>query len=131
VVLLVGVTALGLMEAADKPRPKKQTKPPDVCVIALKIERDGSNVALEGTVRNNSGRPMKGLVLFFEFIEPGGRMISRMNTEVTGTTLDPEHEGEFLAQTPDQVRAVSVRLDAEDKEGRNLTLDKPGPHVIQ
>ncbi|MFN7923665.1 MAG: FxLYD domain-containing protein [Bryobacteraceae bacterium] len=117
---------------ADKKRPKaKADKPPDLVVVTLKVQREAGNFAVEGTVRNNSDKPMKGLVLFFEFMEPGGRTISRMNTTVSEVTLEPGEEGEFLTQTPDQVRAVHVKLDAEDKDGRYFTIDKPGPYAIQ
>lgn len=120
------------LSAADKKRPKtKPDKPPEVVIVSFKVERDSGNFSVEGTVKNNSGKPMKGLVLFFEFMEPGGKTISRMNTTVTEHTLEPGEEGEFLTQTPDQVRAVHVKLDAEDKEGRYFTIDRPGPHTIQ
>ncbi len=49
-------------------------------------------------------------------------MISRMTTIASEHAVDPGEEAEFLTQTPDQVRAVHVRLDAEDSKGRYLRL---------
>lgn len=128
-----GCLALALcLVAAEKKRPKaKPEKPPEVVIVDFKVHRDAGNFAVEGRVRNNSDKPMKGLVLFFEFMEPGGKTISRMNTTVSDTPLEPGDEGEFLTQTPDQVRAVHVKLDAEDKDGRYFTIDKPGPYTIE
>lgn len=119
-------------EAAKK-KPKKASgpQPPEVKVAEFKIQRDGGLIAVEGRLVNGSEKPFKGLVLFIEFLEFNGKMISRKNTEVTGNTVAPGEDSEFTTQTPDQVRAVHVRLDVEDKEGRYLTVDKPGPYVIE
>jgi hypothetical protein len=127
---IVLIAACALL-AADKKRSKDKNKPPDVEIVSLKIQREERNIALEGVVRNNSPKPMKGLVLFFEFLEFNGRMISRMKTEVSEEMLQPGEEAEFLTQTPDQVRAVDIRLEAEDRDGRNLLINKPGPHRIE
>jgi hypothetical protein len=127
---IVVLAAACALLAADKKRPK-DNKPPDVEVVSLKIQREERIIALEGVVRNNSPKPMKGLVLYFEFLEFNGRMISRMKTEVSEETLDPGQEAEFLTQTPDQVRAVDIRLEAEDRDGRYLLINKPGPHRIE
>ncbi|MBM3736253.1 MAG: hypothetical protein FJW39_10750 [Acidobacteria bacterium] len=114
-----------------RPRRKPgEKRPPDLNIAALKIQRENGIITLDGTVRSTALKPLDGVVLFFEFLEPGGKMISRMIADVTTKTLNPGDEGEFLSQTPDQVRAVHVRLDAEDAKGRYLILDKPGPYVI-
>lgn len=114
--------------AAQKSKNKKGG--PEIQIVNLKIQRDGGMVALEGKVKNVSDKPLRGLVVFFEFLQFDGRMISRMTTQVSENVMDPGEEGEFTTQTPDQVRAVHVRLDAEDTQGRYLKVDKPGPHVI-
>ncbi len=131
---LIALAALALCFGAAqerrKPRKKNDKSPPEVA-LELKIQRDGDKIVLDGKVRNIAIKPLEGVVLFFEFLEPGGKMISRMNTEASEHKLDPGDEGEFQTQTPDQVRAVSVRLDAEDKKGRYLRLDKAGPFTIE
>lgn len=117
-----------LPAAAQKSKTKKGA--PEVQIVSLKVQRDGATVALEGKVKNVSEKPLRGLVIFFEFLQFDGRMISRMTTQVSEDVMGPGEEGEFTTQTPDQVRAVHVRLDAEDTQGRYLKVDKPGPHVI-
>ncbi len=114
--------------AAQKSKSKKGAA--EVQVVSLKVQRDGGMVALEGKMKNVSDKPLRGLVIFFEFLQFDGRMISRMTTHVSEDVMNPGEEGEFTTQTPDQVRAVHVRLDAEDTQGRYLKVDKPGPHVI-
>jgi hypothetical protein len=45
--------------------------------------------------------------------------------------VEPGEEGVVEAQTNSQARMVSYRIDAEDKDGRYLTLDRPGPFAIE
>lgn len=125
---LIVCLLLAFPAAAQKNKSKKGAA--EVQILNLKIQRDGGNVALEGRVKNVSDKPLRGLVFFFEFLQFDGRMISRMTTSISEDVLNPGDEGEFTTQTPDQVRAVHVRLDAEDTQGRYLKVDKPGPHVI-
>lgn len=127
-VALVLCLSTGLPVAAQKGKTKKGG--PEVQIVNLRVQRDGGVIALEGKVKNVSEKTLRGLVVFFEFLEPGGQMISRMTTQVTDEEMKPGDEGEFLTQTPDPVRAVHIRLDAEDTQGRYLKVDKPGPHVI-
>jgi len=127
--------ALALMTAGawqkERARRAKGPRPPDIAVVTFKVHREPGVVAVEGRVRNNSDRVLKGLVMFFEFLESDGKMITRKNTMVTDTSLGPGDEEEFLTQTVYPVRAVHVRLDAEDKDGRYLRVDKPGPYAIE
>ncbi|MEZ5351767.1 MAG: FxLYD domain-containing protein [Bryobacteraceae bacterium] len=125
------VAAFTMAGAADKKPNKKAKGAPDLAITSLKIEREDKVVSIEGVVKNISGKPIRGVILFFEFLEFNGRMISRMKTEATEHVLEDGEEVEFLAQTPDQVRAVDIRVDAEDKSARYLIPDKPGPHRIE
>jgi hypothetical protein len=97
----------------------------------LDVRREGAVILLDGTVRNTGTRPFKGIVLFFEFFEPSGKMIVRKTIAVTESLVEPGEEASFEAQTPDIVRAVGYKIDAEEKDGRYLTIDKPGPNVIE
>lgn len=134
VIALLSAAGLALAQERRRSRPKpdkKKPKPPELLLIELKIERGAKTISVDGRVRNNSEKPLEGVVLFFEFMEPGGKTISRMIARVTDGPVPPGDEGEFLTQTPDQARAVHVRVDAEDGKGRYLIVDKPGPHVIE
>jgi hypothetical protein len=102
-----------------------------VGVVRISVQREQRLVAVEGIVRNNSDRPLRGLVVFFSFLDADGHTITRKKTQVGAGTLEPGDEGEFLGQTPDPVRAVQIRLEAEDKDGRVLRVDKPGPYDIE
>lgn len=134
-VLTVCVLAVSLawplLAQKGKRSAKDKEKPPELEVVELRIARDGKLVNLDGRVRNISAKPMKGIVLFFEFLESDGKMISRMIADVTKEVVPPGEDSAFETQTKDQSRAVSVRVDAEDAEGRYFRVDRPGPHEIE
>jgi hypothetical protein len=121
---------LGLPQNS-KQKKQDAARSPDLQVSSMEVRREGKVILLDGTVRNTSTRPFKGIILFFEFFEPGGKMIVRKTIAVTESRVEPGEDASFEAQTPDIVRAVEYKLDAEDKDGRYLTLDKPGPNVIE
>ena len=127
--------AVGAWLPAQKERraaaAKDKNKPPDLEIVELKIHRDEKIITVDGRVRNISAKPMKGVVLFFEFLESDNKMISRMIAEVTKDTIAPGGDEPFETQTKDQSRAVSVRVDAEDIDGRYFKLDKTGPFEIE
>lgn len=127
--------AVCLLLGQDKVKDRSKRKPdpnklPEV-TVELKIERDAGSIKLDGKAKNVGVKPLDGIVLFFEFLEPGGKMISRMTTIASEHPVQPGEEAEFLTQTPDQVRAVHIRLDAEDSKGRYLRLAKSGPFTIE
>lgn len=134
-ILMLLAIALGLPALAQKgkrdAKGKEKEKPPEIEVIELKIARDGKVVNVDGRVRNISAKPMKGIVLFFEFLESDGKMISRMIADVTKEVVPPGGDSGFETQTKDQSRAVSVRVDAEDVDGRYFRVDRPGPYEIE
>jgi hypothetical protein len=120
------------MPAQQKDRRKTAgPKGPDIMVLNFKIQREPRTISVEGSIRNSSDRTLSGIKLYFVFLESGGAMITRKNIEVEEEALEPGDESSFLGQTVDPVRAVWVRLEAADKSGRVLTVDKPGPYNIE
>ncbi len=127
--LLAAVTWAPAQRGRNKEKDKG--KPPDLELVELKIRRDEKVITVDGRVRNISSKPMKGVVLFFEFLESDHKMISRMIAEVTKDVVAPGEDASFETQTKDQSRAVAVRVDAEDADGRYFLVNKPGPHEIE
>ncbi len=121
---------LGSLWSAQE-RKGKSPRPPELAVLELKVQREPGHVIVDGRVRNNTGKSLKGLNLFFHFLAPGGATISRQQTRVAENPMEPGEEGSFHAQSVDPVRAVHIRLEAEDQDGRYLRVDKPGPYTIE
>jgi hypothetical protein len=132
---LAAMLVMALVSAiAFAQRPARRAKgptPPEVAIVQIKVQREPKVVAVEGSVRNNSTRVLRGLVLFFSFLEADGHTITRKKIQAGADVLEPGEEAEFLGQTPDPVRAVQIRVEAEDKDGRVLNVDKPGPYDIE
>jgi len=130
---LLLLLAAGVCIAAEKKKKPKvdEKKPPDLHVVKMAVRRGERVIELDGVVKNNSIRPFKGVTIFFEFLDADKKLVSRRSIEVTTLLVEPNEEVEVEAQTPDQARVVYYLLDAEDKDGRYLTLDKPGPHLVE
>ncbi|MBS0278010.1 MAG: hypothetical protein JSR81_10335 [Proteobacteria bacterium] len=128
---LVAVVALALVALCPAAEKKSKKGAPEVQIINLKLRRDAGVLTFEGKVKNIGERPIKGIQLYLEFLDPSGQMILKTTAQVTEDEVAPGDDSEFGSQTPDPPRAVSARLEAEDTQGRYLKLDKPGPHVIE
>jgi hypothetical protein len=132
VLLLAGAMGAPAQKGrAAKDKEKDKTRPPDIELLEFEVKRDGKSIVLDGRVRNISAKPMKGVILFFEFLESDNKLISRMTAEVTKTLIEPGDDFAFETQTRDVSRAVSIRVDAEDVDGRYFTVNKPGPYDIE
>lgn len=130
VLLLAFLVVLCAFPQKKKPKGKEGAGP-DLIVVKMEVRREVSMIVFDGVVRNGSDRPFKGITLYFEFLDADDKLISRRSIEVTKLPVEPGEEGVVEAQTNSQARMVSYRIDAEDKDGRYLTLDKPGPFVIE
>lgn len=112
-------------------RKGKPPRPPDVRVIEIKALREPAHITVDGRLTIGPEKPLRGLVVFFEFLAPGGAMISRQQTQVSDEELAPDQETSFHVQTVHVPRAVQVRLEAQDGRGQPIRLDKPGPYTIE
>jgi hypothetical protein len=93
----------------------------------------GGTIHLDGRVRNTGDRPISGLVIVFDFLEPNGAVIStqKFATDEDGGALERGDEAVFQAKINDHVRAVHYRIAAVDKSGRDLRVAGPGPYAIE
>ena len=130
VLVLAFLVALCAFPQKKKPKGKEQSGP-DLIVVKREVRREQSMIVFDGVVRNGSDHAFKGITLYFEFLDADDKLISRRSIEVTRLAVEPGEEGVLEAQTGAQARMVSYRLDAEDRDGRYLTLDKPGPYAIE
>jgi hypothetical protein len=97
----------------------------------VKVQRTEGRVALDGRVKNTGERPITGALLIFHFLAPGRQVITTKQGPLDAELLEPGEEAEFHVHIVDPVRAVRVRIEAQDGSGRDLRVDKGGPFPIE
>jgi len=110
---------------------KRRGKPPDVEIIQPVMRRSGEDILLDGRLRNCAGKPIHGLVLFFDFMAPGRQVVTTQKGALDEELLEPGQEAEFRMQVKAPPRVVAIRVGAADEDGRHLRVGNPGPFVIQ
>lgn len=115
------------------PQSNKGKKPraSEAEVAKIEVRRDGEAVLLDGTIRNTGMRPLLKVVLSFEFYAPNRESLAVQNGPVDADVIGPGEEAEFHLQARYPARAVEIRLEARDKDKRDLNLDRGGPYAIE
>jgi hypothetical protein len=110
---------------------EKKRKPPDVEVLEATGRRSEGSVAIEGRVRNTGEKPIKGMILLFDFMASGRAVITTQKIALDDEILEQGKESVFRVQTNDPVRAVEFQINAVDGSGRDLRVAKAGPFAIE
>lgn len=120
-----------LLTATDKPRKPRGKQPAMIEVLELSVRRQEGQLNIEGKVRNSGGKPVRQLVLLFNFLAPGKEIIARGRGALEDEVLEPGQEHEFNYHMPDNARAVWLELRAEDTAtGDEPKVVRPGPYAI-
>lgn len=114
------------LRAADKKK-----KPPDLQVLEASARRGDGKIAVDGRVRNTSEKPMKVLILLFDFLAPGKLVITTQKAPVEEELLAPGKEAVFRVELKDPVRAVAFQINAADEAGHDFRVANPGPFPIE
>ena len=117
-----------LPAAAEKSKPGKQ---PEVIIKELRIVREEGLILIDSTLVVNRENPIRGLVVMFDLLAPGGHLISKQVTTASENDLEYGESVTLYLQCVDHVRAVSVRVLCREDRGPRLRLDKPGPYQIE
>ncbi len=110
---------------------RKNQKPPDLTILRAVAQRSEGMIRLDGHVKNTSLKPIEGLVLLFDFIEPGGRVVSTMRGAIDEELLEPAGEAPFRVETRAPPRSVQFRIQAEDGSHRELRVEPDGARPIE
>jgi hypothetical protein len=110
---------------------KRKPKPAEIEVLEMQVRRAGGMVTLVGKVRNIGELKAEGLKLIVFFVSPDRRVVATKQGRLEDEPLEPGAESEFHLQTADPVRAVHIRLEAENKNEREIRIVKPGPYAIE
>ncbi|MEX2262261.1 MAG: hypothetical protein WD696_09935 [Bryobacteraceae bacterium] len=129
--LVLAASLAVCLSGADKPRKKKSPKPPDIEVIESVAYRTDGEIALDGRIRNSGEKPIRGLVLVFDFMAPGRAVVTSQKGAIDEELLAPGDESVFRMKLNDPVRAVEYKISAVDGQGRDLSVAKAGPFFIE
>ncbi|MCC7153484.1 MAG: hypothetical protein IT161_02855 [Bryobacterales bacterium] len=123
---LVMSCSLFLCAAQEKRKSKVE-----VAVVEMKVQRLESRVAIEGKVRNDGEQTIKGLLLVIYFDGPDGEPITTLKGPIESPVLEPDEESDFRLEAAAPARAVVIRLDGQDKSGRDIKITNIGPYAIE
>lgn len=117
--------------AKDHTAQEHKGKPPAVEVAAMKAHRNDDLIEVAAEVKNSSDKPLKKLVIIFEFQDGAGNPISTEEMKVDEQPLMPDAESSLSVQLKDPPRATQVRIGAQAGGGVELTVGDSGPYPIE
>ena len=117
--------------AALAPAQQKPKKPADVRVLETVARREESKITVDGKVRVTGEKPLRGLVIVFDFRSPERAVITAQRTTVDEDTLENGREGTYHVEMADAARAVTYTVRAFDIHDRELRVENLGPFPIE
>jgi len=110
---------------------KRKSKSPDVTIVSVTAHRTEDLIAVDGRVRNTGEKALAGLVLYIDFLDSDRHVLTTLNGPPETQSLAPGEESEFRLQVKAPVRAVRVRFNSQDGQGKELTVGNAGPFSIE
>jgi len=110
---------------------EKKKKPPDVEVVEASAHRGDVTVTVDGRVRNSGEKPIKKLMLLFDFMAPGRQVVTTQKGAIDEELLAPGQEAAFHVELNAPPRSVEFQINAADGSGRELRVAKGGPFSIE
>jgi hypothetical protein len=110
---------------------QKQKKAPDVEVLETKARREDAKITLDGKVRVTGEKPLKGLVIVFDFRSPEKEVVTTQKTVIDEGTLQTGREDVYHVEMADAARAVRYTVRAFDFHDKELRVGNAGPFPIE
>jgi hypothetical protein len=127
--LLVLTASVSLFWAFGQARRKPE--PPRFEVVEFKAQRHEDRIWIDGRVRNTGESALRFAVLIFQFLSSDDKVVSTRRTDLEPEVLGPGEESSFMLQTLPPARAVSIRLEMQDRGQKWYPLSKSGPYPIE
>lgn len=125
-VLLLLATACLCVQGADNKK-----KPADIQVVEIKAIRDQDQVSLDGRVRVTSLKPVKRLIIQFDYLADGRKIVSSKRMSADEEELLPGDETAFNVQSECPPKAFEFVVKAYRGDGDLLTVENAGPFPIR
>jgi hypothetical protein len=110
---------------------QKAGKPADVRILETKAVREGDKISVDGKVRVTGEKPLRGLVIIFDFRSPEKEVVTSQRAIIAEDTLETGREGVFHSEMADSARAVRYTVRAFDMHEKELRLANPGPYPVE
>jgi hypothetical protein len=110
---------------------QKAKKPADVQILESKAVREGDKISVDGKVRVTGEKPLKGLVIVFDFRSPEKEVVTSQKAVIDEDTLPVGREGVYHSEMADSARAVRYTVRAFDMHEKELRVANPGPFPIE
>ena len=110
---------------------QKAGKPADVRILETKAVREGDKISVDGKVRVTGEKPLRGLVIIFDFRSPEKEVVTSQQCIIDEDTLKAGREGVFHSEMADAARAVRYTVRAFDMHDKELRVYNPGPYPVE
>jgi hypothetical protein len=111
--------------------PQKTKKALDVQVVETKARREEGKIIVDGKVRVTGEKPLRGLVVVFDFRSPEKEVVTTQSTTVDEDTMVRGGEGSYHVEMADAARAVTYTVRAFDAHEKELSAENTGPFSIE
>lgn len=111
--------------------PQKSKKPADVQMVETRAVRDAGIIKVDGRVRVTGEKPLRGLVIVFDFRSPEKEVVTAQKAVIDTETMTQGQEGVFHNEMVDAPRAVKYTIRAFDSHEKELRVANPGPYIIE
>ncbi len=128
--LLLAFVSVALCASAAYQKDQKK-KPPDIQILEAKVRRMEQKIALDGSLRVTGEKPVRGLVIFFDFLSAEDQPLTSQRTGIDEEILAPGEEAAFHAETAAPPGAVKCRIRVFAEHDRVLRVANSGPFIIE
>jgi hypothetical protein len=115
--------------AADQGQ--KGKRPPDVTVVEAKAHRIEDKISVDGKVKITAEKPLKGLVLAFDFLDHDNGVLTTGKDEISDDTLRSGESPSFRSEIVNPPGAIKFKIRAFDAGDKELRIANPGPFIIE
>jgi hypothetical protein len=109
----------------------RSQKKSDVTLADVKANRLEEKMTIDGKARVTSDKPVKGLVLVFDFLSADKEVLTTQKVLVAEETLKPGDDQAFHVDSRFPVGSVRFRIRVFDNAEKELRVGNSGPFVIE
>lgn len=106
-------------------------KPADVKILETKAVREPARITVDGKVRVTAEKPLRGVVIVFDFRSPEKEVVTTQKAVITEETVDAGFEGVYHSEMADAARAVKYTIRAFDMHEKELRVENTGPFPVE